>query len=291
MRVFLQWLKEPFYLNASWIFRLRQSLLFAAFVFLFLFFFKPFGLSGLGPTLLLAALGYALLTLLVMVVLNLLLPIFLPQFFDEEKWNVGRELFWSFTNVFLIGLGNAYYGFFIGIDLPSFKSICIFEAYTIGVALFPISLSVLIKETRSKKEFTQQSETMNEVLQTQEHTVEESTTQSLVKMSSAAGTESLTLDARHILFISAADNYIEVKYLEANQIQRKVLRNSLKAIEDSLQNHSDFWRCHKSYLVNLHLVIKTSGNAQGYKLHFKDTDLTVPVSRSNNAQIKQKLKR
>ena len=50
-----------------------------------------------------------------------------------------------------------------------------------------------------------------------------------------------------------------------------------------------FFRCHKSYLVNLHQVKHISGNAQGHKLHLFYGDELIPVSRKNNSIIKEKL--
>jgi DNA-binding LytR/AlgR family response regulator len=38
-------------------------------------------------------------------------------------------------------------------------------------------------------------------------------------------------------------------------------------------------KCHRSCIVNLDKVVKVSGNAQGFKLHLKETDFVVPVAR------------
>jgi DNA-binding LytR/AlgR family response regulator len=101
--------------------------------------------------------------------------------------------------------------------------------------------------------------------------------------------ESLRISADAILFIASADNYVEVHFLEERQLKRKLLRNSLRAIAAQTTSAQSFWRCHKSYLVNLDRVVKTSGNAQGYKLHFLETDQSIPVSRAFNTELKQRL--
>jgi DNA-binding LytR/AlgR family response regulator len=72
-------------------------------------------------------------------------------------------------------------------------------------------------------------------------------------------------------------------------LSKKLLRNSLKAVTESLVEHPQLFRCHKSYLVNLLNVVHVSGNAQGYKLHLLNTDFRVPVSRQHNEEIKKRL--
>jgi DNA-binding LytR/AlgR family response regulator len=55
----------------------------------------------------------------------------------------------------------------------------------------------------------------------------------------------------------------------------------------ALQGKQNIYRCHKSYLVNLAKVNHVSGNAQGYKLHLKDVEDQIPVSRKLNEEIKE----
>jgi hypothetical protein len=50
-----------------------------------------------------------------------------------------------------------------------------------------------------------------------------------------------------------------------------------------------FYRCHRTCLVNLYRVYKVSGNAQGYKLHVEGVEELSPVSRSLNEVIREKL--
>jgi DNA-binding LytR/AlgR family response regulator len=97
--------------------------------------------------------------------------------------------------------------------------------------------------------------------------------------------ETFSIAPAALLFIRSADNYAEVYFEESGQVSRKVVRNSLKNLEASL-NLPTMLRCHKSYLVNTNRINHVSGNAQGYKLHFKGTDLLIPVSRQMNDEVK-----
>jgi DNA-binding LytR/AlgR family response regulator len=49
------------------------------------------------------------------------------------------------------------------------------------------------------------------------------------------------------------------------------------------------FRCHRSFIVNLAQVKSVSGNAQGYRLHFSDPSITIPVSRTAGKELRGKL--
>ena len=72
-------------------------------------------------------------------------------------------------------------------------------------------------------------------------------------------------------------------------MKKQILRSSLKRIE--IQNPYNYIvRSHRAYIVNLKWIHKIEGNAAGYKLHLKDTEITVPVSRNYGPEVIKKLK-
>ncbi|WP_317171893.1 LytR/AlgR family response regulator transcription factor [Spirosoma validum] len=76
------------------------------------------------------------------------------------------------------------------------------------------------------------------------------------------------------------DNYVEVHWLDGDTAQKTVLRSTLKGIESVLEQHPQFFRCHRAYLVNLSAVVHADGNARGYQLTLEGVNQTTPVSRS-----------
>jgi len=96
--------------------------------------------------------------------------------------------------------------------------------------------------------------------------------------------EELNLKSTELKYIGSANNYVEVNFNN----EKKLLRSTLKKMETQLNEHSQFYRCHKKFIVNLNQVEKISGNAQGYKLHLKESDILIPVSRSLNEEISKK---
>lgn len=101
--------------------------------------------------------------------------------------------------------------------------------------------------------------------------------------------ERLSVDAADIAFLEAQDNYVQVFYVDKGVLQRRMLRTTLRKMEDTLTDFPAFFRCHRTYVVNFDRVEKVSGNAQGYRLHFTGIIETVPVSRSLNEEVKRRL--
>jgi DNA-binding LytR/AlgR family response regulator len=282
-------LHKPYRAETSIANRWIMALLFGGFVFLFLLVFQPFGLSNVPKDITLIALGYGLTTFVVMSTLNVALVSILPGFFNEEKWNVGRELFWNLTNIAVIGFANVVYSAYIGMAQLTPQSIFIFEFYTLAIGVFPIAVNVLFKESRLNKLFNTQSEMINAELDTHLKANVVTEENPLIRIASESVNDGLQIHLNDLYFIQSADNYVEVYYQNKNEISKKLLRNSLKKVSSDLIGHVQLFRCHKSYFVNLKKVTHVSGNAQGYKLHISGMEPLIPVSRQFNEEIKDRL--
>lgn len=63
----------------------------------------------------------------------------------------------------------------------------------------------------------------------------------------------LAVTANAILYIEAADNYVNICYLNNDKLVRFPLRNSMRSIEQICESNN-IVRCHRSYYVNLRKV-------------------------------------
>ena len=274
---------------ASW----RSATAFGVFIFLFLLLFQPFGLSAFQGSLWKVTLGYGATCAAVMLILNGLAPLAMPQVFDEAKWTVGRQIGWTLLNVALIGLANLLYSVAIGFSRLDAGMLLRFEGYTLLIGLFPVTAGVLWTEARLARRYRQRSEEVNagmfpdpEPDKADFREVPSSTvTSSVIVIPSENGREDLSLPLDELLFIRSAGNYLEVHQAKGAQVERHVLRGSLKNAEVGLADHPRLLRCHKSHLVNLDRVLRVSGNAQGFMLHLVMGDEVVPVSRRLNDQL------
>lgn len=91
--------------------------------------------------------------------------------------------------------------------------------------------------------------------------------------------DDFSLNIDQLLFAKADGNYIELTKSNGNQVTTEVKRISLTQFENQVTNYPHFFRCHRTYLVNMFKVEKVSGNSQGYLLSFNETNTKIPVSR------------
>ena len=78
----------------------------------------------------------------------------------------------------------------------------------------------------------------------------------------------------------AQGNYIQVVFIDENLKQvKKMIRATMKSLEENLKDYPTFLRVHRSYIVNKNKITKSTGNAQGITLYLDNTTEIVPVSR------------
>src|SRR6185436_19095113 len=100
-------LDQPFPLSIKFSRRVLIAACFGAFVTLFLFVFKPFNLDNLDPDwFAFCAIIYGLMTFSCIVIMAGFVPLIFPGSFLEEKWTVRKEILFTTTTVFIIGLVN-----------------------------------------------------------------------------------------------------------------------------------------------------------------------------------------
>lgn len=264
-------------------YRTRQAFLFGLFVGFFLWYFEPFGLQVYGDRLLSLSLGFALITTLIMLLLNVGLPRLRPSWFWTERWNVGKEIFWTVLNLSFIGLGNVlFFAWWNGSPI-SWPFVLWFQSATWAVGAFPILLLVLLREQRLRQRYQRETAQL-----TGPDSASKAADTAVLHFPSENKGEDLALQAHQFRFAQSADNYVEVHFRQGEEEQRRVLRTSLKQLNAQFATQPGLFRCHKSYLVNLDAVRAISGNAQGYRLHFEPPFAPVPVSRQYNAFIRQR---
>jgi DNA-binding LytR/AlgR family response regulator len=103
--------------------------------------------------------------------------------------------------------------------------------------------------------------------------------------------ESVTLQISNMLFIEAVGNYVKVNHLRNNQVHTDMLRATMKQMEETLQGYPMIVRCHRAFLVNLGQVEQIVSHSGSTQLLIKHCHESLPVSRSNMAQIKSAIKR
>ncbi|MDY8135968.1 LytTR family DNA-binding domain-containing protein [Aquimarina sp. 2201CG5-10] len=195
---------------------------------------------------------------------------------DDIIWTLGKEIF----NLSIILLIIGIVGFLIrdliytNPDNWSFRYLWeeIRNTFLIGVLLLiivlPINLERLInKHTTSLKKLPSN-------IARESYSIMDSAKKTI-------SIENFELKTNDFLFAKVESNYTEVFTYSTEGVNKKLIRITLKELEEQLNPISSIFKTHRSYLVNLNAIESISGNAQGYQLTLKNYSNKIPVSRSN----------
>ncbi len=106
-----------------------------------------------------------------------------------------------------------------------------------------------------------------------------------------SGVVKLVLKTENIIFIQSADNYIEINYIENNNVSKFLIRNSIKKIEINL-NNTPIIRCHRSYLINTNKIETAKKTSSGFNLFLKQAPNTIiPVSKTYISEFQKIFKK
>ena len=259
------------------------------FVFGFLYIFKPFGMGLIEVNELVIAAGYGGVTLAVTLISGFLLPVLFSSVFKEEGWTIGKEIIYTLFVISLVAFGNLIYTSFMGFIKLSLYAFLDFELITLTVAVLPLTLLIFIKQNiLLRRNLRVTRELSNNLYHKERMTVKAGVK---IIIASENSKDNLAMEANELYCIAAADNYVEVYYLSENKPVKKLMRTTMRSVQSNLKPYSQFYRCHRAYIINLEKVKEVTGNAQGYKLILENFDILVPVARSMNKEINLRLRR
>ncbi len=250
-------------------------------VFLFLVIFKPFGLgrSGLFRLIKISS-GLGLTCFLALGLNSIFLSRIFPKLFKD--WKVYKQVLWLFWQISTVALANLFYTHRFGSVPLNLKGFLRSEIIALTFALIPISIGIRSFQNRlleqNLKDYQKKLRDLNNENPLQDR---------MVRILDENQKNELNISINELLYITAADNYIEIYWKKENVIEKALLRTSLKRVEESLSEYPTIFRCHRSFVVNLKNVQSITGNSLGYKLIFNDTKNKVPVSRRNAKKLKE----
>ena len=102
--------------------------------------------------------------------------------------------------------------------------------------------------------------------------------------------ETVSVHIPDLLYIEAVGNYVKVYQLQDGQVRTDMLRATSKQVEEDLRAFPMIVRCHRAFLVNLQQVEQIVSRAGTMQLAIKHCQESLPVSRSNMAQVKEAIK-
>lgn len=106
----------------------------------------------------------------------------------------------------------------------------------------------------------------------------------LIALKDENGKVRFSVLAKDLLYLESTDNYVSVFYILEGKLQRELLRNTMKNMEESFKDNSVV-RCHRSFMVNTLNVefVKKAGKKLFLKVRL--TDNSIPVSEKYSSRF------
>jgi DNA-binding LytR/AlgR family response regulator len=255
-------------------------------IFLFILFFQPFPLDRFDfNNRLLFNAGFGGIVFLLM----FLVRIAFHRMVQNNHQNGNEPVLPSFFNSFIIlvlsSVAFVFYMRYVG-----FVSISFFIVFK--VVLICLVPPVVLRLYDENKELVRKNVSLiseKKILQKQVEKYEEDNLNKSIEFISETNTENLTLLVAEVVYIQSADNYVEIVYKEGELFRKRLIRNTLKNIELQIKHYSNFIRCHRICIVNMHYIEKLNQNYSNHWLTIKGYPEKIPVSRQYLLKLKEAL--
>ena len=256
---------------------------YGAFTTVFLALFRPFQFSGAFQegNQYIPAICYGSVCTACLLLMRLP-PLFFKSVYEEQRWAVGKEIFFDALSFLVVGLGVWLFTVARYELPPTPGSFLRFLGMVVAIGLLPHTIFVLIKQNSLLHKYQRAAGALQKGIPTGLEIPIRPETASLV-LRAENPKENLEIPPQDLICIEASDNYIKVF---RSAPAPTLLRSTLRRAEEDTSADPVFFRCHRGYIVNLSKVVRVSGNAQGLKLELEGLPgVVVPVSRGLNQQI------
>jgi hypothetical protein len=245
----------------------RYLLILVIFIFsvIFLNLYQPFNIarwysdSGFVQFLRLSSYGF------IIAVVFLFTQFPLRRIFKVHEFKIKSYLLWLVIEFTLI---NLVYIILYGNPIGNFRNDLVFSVkYTLMSIWLPYSFAILIVYYKNHR-------TEIEMLKLNTNKPAE---KRLLVFKDENGKIKFSVLPKDLLLLESTDNYVSVFYILENKVQRKLLRNTLKNMEEMLKENSII-RCHRSFMVNIANVDFMQKEGKKLNIKIKHFDKSIPVS-------------
>lgn len=255
-------------------------------IFLFILFFQPFPLDMLTENnRLLYVTGFGVISFLIASLVLIFLPVVIPKLFKFCERESDRQFILNSVLWILTATAFAFYIRYVG---RVHLSLYIMFKVSL-VCLLPVIILNILYKNKSLENLIDvlQNQNKSYALQIKEYEISGEDEQ--IDVFSENKTDKISLKYRNLVLIKSADNYIEIYYLEKDQLEKKLIRNTLKNIEVLLDQRRSFIRCHRTSIVNTLYIDKLVRTYSGHSLKMSCLDEEIPVSRQYLMQVKESI--
>lgn len=247
---------------------------FSVFTYLFLLLYQPYGAAEIpGKTSFLAGFGFCV--FVVLLFSYFALPKLFPKWFEAERWQISREIIYLSFSFLGIAVLNYIYNSTVGRDIAPPFGLFAFIGITVSIGIFPLLVLLYFNERR----LSSSNQELADSVQIPEPLSGAQSALNLLIEASTFTTPKWEMPLEEFVYAVAEDNYTTVHFQRSGEPGRRLLRLSLKGLEEQLGSHPEIVRCHRSYLINRTHLIAAEGNARSLYLRLRHAEASIPVSR------------
>jgi uncharacterized integral membrane protein len=264
--------------------RLRLFLSIGLGIFMFMLFFEPFSifLSDLNKRLvfLVGLTG-------IFFVLMMLVYVVISHFFARSRSPIKESFLSSYVTGFILmvlsSIALTFYLRYVGMVNMSF-----FTFFKILVISLVPPVAISLHDTiQNLKAHNAALILAREKERKRVERYEDEFLSKTVELSAEGGRDTFKVVVSDIIYVVSADNYVEIVFKENEHFEKKLLRNTLKNLQLLLSPYSNFIRCHRTCLVNIHYIGQLRKNYNNYWISLKGTDQKLPVSRQYLLKVRE----
>lgn len=254
-------------------------------VFLFILFFQPFPLESFDQeNRLLYVFGFLGITFLLASIILIIIPkLLLSNTKNEFVDHPSHTLF-----VLLVLLSITAYTFYIYYVGKTPINLYLLFRITL-VCLIPVIILSITYKNQSLIDKTEFYKNKSNKLVQKLLAYENISGENKIELVSGNKADKLIIKSKDILFIRSADNYIEINYLENDGLKSKLLRNTLKDIENQLLILPNIIRIHRTCLINKAYLTKLKTSYKGHSVVLKYIDYDLPLAKQYLAIVKEEI--
>ena len=190
----------------------------------------------------------------------------LRKAFKIEHFTVKTYIIWLVIELTLI---NLIYILIYGNPIGNFFNDLVFSMkYTLMSIWLPYSFALLVILYRNHKTEIENLRSVQPKKQSANGMIVFKDENSKIKFSVLSS---------DILLLESTDNYVSVYYFIDKKVQRKLIRNSLKNMEQNLSENGMI-RCHRSFMINSANIEFVQCEGKKFNIKLKHLEKEIPVS-------------
>lgn len=121
--------------------------------------------------------------------------------------------------------------------------------------------------------------------------IKDDSDKNMIRFKDSYNTHKITISSTSFIYAASDENYVTIFYKKGNDAVKYVLRSSMKRIEEECSTFNNFYRCHRSYIINTSYVKVIGKDTDGTMFaELKEPDGTrIPISRKYYDDLLSKL--